>query len=193
MSQARPGHVMRNPFLVGKRVYLRAIEEADAATSYEWISDPEVRVHLASRSRPNTEAQSRAFFANVDGKSDQVFAIVMRADGLHVGNCGLHDIHAVDRRAALGIVIGQKDQQNRGFGAETVRLLCGHAFDNLGLHKVWLSVYATNPRGLKVYERCGFRVEGRLRDHAFVEGRWVDEIRMGVLREELRPEAAGTA
>ncbi|MGH7298115.1 MAG: GNAT family N-acetyltransferase, partial [Polyangiaceae bacterium] len=167
-------------------VYLRAIEETDAATSYEWMSDPEVRVHLGRRHIPNTEAQSRAFIARVDWKSDHVFAIISRADGLHVGNCGLHDITPVDRRAALGIVIGRKDQQNRGFGTESVRLLCRHAFENLNCRKVWLAVYATNPRGLKVYERCGFRVEGRLREHRWVEGKWVDEIRMGLLAGELR-------
>jgi RimJ/RimL family protein N-acetyltransferase len=184
---------MRNPFLIGEKVYLRAIEEADAATCYEWISDPEVRRHLARRSIPNNEAQTRAFIAKVDWRSDQVFAIVSRADGLHVGNCGLHAISAVDRRATLGIVIGRQDAQNKGFGTEAVRLLCQHAFAGLNLHRVELSVYASNPRGQKVYERCGFRVEGRLRENAWVDGRWVDEIRMGLLESEMRGKDASPA
>ena len=49
-------HVMRNAYLIGAKVYLRPLEEADAPECYQWISDPEVRRTLAIRARPNTEA-----------------------------------------------------------------------------------------------------------------------------------------
>jgi RimJ/RimL family protein N-acetyltransferase len=177
---------MRNPYLIGEQVYLRPVEEADAATCYPWMNDPDVRRNLNLRARPNTEAASRAFFRAIDFRNDQVFAIVTRAGGEYVGNCGLHEIDFIDRHATLGIVIGRKDHWDRGLGTETVRLVCRHAFETLNLHKVCLHCYASNERGLKVYERVGFKVEGRLREHQFIDGRYDDEIVMGLLRAELR-------
>src|SRR5204862_77624 len=87
-----------------------------------------------------------------------------REGGLYVGNCGLHEIDPVDRHATLGIVIGRKEQWGKGLGSDAVTLLCRHAFDGLGLHKVCLSCYATNERGLRLYARTGFTPEGRRRE-----------------------------
>ena len=175
---------MRNPCLVGTKVYLRPLEEADAAECHVWLNDPDVRRTLAVRGVPHTEASSRAWIRSLDPRRDQVFAIVTNEGGLYVGNCGLHDIDPVDRHATLGIVIGRKDRWGQGFGAETVRLLCRHAFDDLNLHKVCLSCYATNERGLRLYARAGFTVEGRRREQVFIDGRWVDEILLGLVRGE---------
>ena len=45
-----------------------------------------------------------------------------------------------------------------------------------------------NPRGIRAYEKAGFRVEGRLRQDCFRHGRYWDTIVMGILREEWRQE-----
>ncbi len=165
---------MRNPYLVGTKVYLRPLEEADAAECHAWLNDPDVRRTLAVRAVPHTEASSRAWIRALDPRRDQVFAIVTREGELYVGNCGLHEIDPVDRHARLGIV-----------STEAVALLCRHAFDGLNLHKVCLSCYATNERGLRLYARAGFTPEGRLREQVFLDQRWVDEIVLGLVRDEL--------
>lgn len=177
---------MRNPFIVGTNVYLRPLEEADAAACWTWLNDPDVRRTIAHRAGPNTEALSRAWIRDLDFRRDQGFAIVTRADELYVGNCDVREINPVDRNATLGIVVGRKDQWGRGFGTDAVRLLCRHAFDGLNLHRVSLSCYATNERGLRLYARVGFTVEGRRREQVFLDGQWVDEIVLGLLRDEFR-------
>jgi RimJ/RimL family protein N-acetyltransferase len=176
---------MRNPYLVGTKVYLRPLEEDDAAVCHPWLNDPDVWRTLALRGRPNTEARSRAYIRGLDPAHDQVFAIVTRDGEEYVGNCGLHAIEPIDRHATLGIVIGRKDCWGRGFGTEAVSLLCHHAFETLNLHKVCLSTYAGNERALRAYARVGFQVEGRRRAQVFVEGRWLDEIVLGLLAGEL--------
>src|SRR5213083_1874896 len=176
---------MRNPYLIGTKVYLRPLEEADAAECHAWLNDPEVRRTLAVRGVPHTEASSREWIRTRDPRRDQVFAIVTRERDLYVGNCGLHEIDPIDRLARLGIVIGRKDEWGKGFGTEAVTLLCRHAFDGLNLHKVCLSCFATNERGLRLYARVGFAPEGRLREQVFIDGRWVDEIVLGLVRDEL--------
>ncbi|HEV7731639.1 MAG TPA: GNAT family N-acetyltransferase [Candidatus Binatia bacterium] len=177
---------MQSPYLIGESVYLRPLEEDDAVVSHGWLNSPEIRRGLASRVRPHTTASAREYIRNLDPEHDQVFAIVTRGDGIYVGNCGLHDIDPVNRVAGLGLLIGHKDHWGRGFGTEAVTLVCVHAFDTLNLRKVWLRCHATNDRGLRLYRRVGFEVEGRLREHAYVEGRYVDELLLGLLRDELR-------
>ena len=176
--------VMRNAYLVGDRVYLRPLEEADAAVCWTWLNDPDVRRTLAARNGPNTEATSRAWIRALDFRRTMGFAIVTRAEDLYVGNCDMR-VNYVDRHATLGLLIGRTDHWGRGFGTDTVRLLCRHAFEGLDLHKVCLSCYAINARGLRLYARVGFREEGRRREQVFIEGSYVDEIVLGLLRGEL--------
>src|SRR2546428_12116577 len=176
---------MRKPCPVGPKVHPGRVEEDGAAGRPAWLNDPEVWRPLAVRGRPNTEARSREYICALDPTRDQVFAIVTREDEQYVGNCGLHAIASVDRRATLGIVIGRKECWGRGFGTEAVRLLCGHAFETLNLHKICLASYATNERGLRMYAGVGFRVEGRRREQVFIEGRWVDEVVLGLLAADL--------
>ncbi len=176
---------MRNPYLIGTKVYLRPLEESDAAECHVWLNDPEVRRTLALRGTPITEVSSREYIRSRDPRREQVFAIVTREGDCYVGNCGLHDIDHVDGHAAIGIVIGRKDHWSQGLGTEAVTLLCRHAFDDLNLHKVHLSCYAINERGLRLYARVGFTPEGRRREHVFIDGHWVDEVVLGMLRGEL--------
>lgn len=177
---------MRNPFLIGERLYLRPLEEADAAVCHAWLNDPEVRRTLRLRSVPHTEASVRELLRRHDPRRDQAFAIVLRGDDIYVGNCGLYAIDPIDRVARLAIVIGRRDQWGRGFGSEAVRLLCHHAFDSLDLRKVTFACFATNDRGMHLARQLGFELEGRLREQIYVEGQWVDELLFGLLRSDLR-------
>ena len=179
---------MRNAYLIGEKVYLRPLEEADAAECHTWLNDADVRRTLNARLGPFTEAMSREWIRKLDFRTTIAFAIVTREGNVYIGNCDLRDVNPVDRNAALGIVIGRKTEWGRGFGTDAVALLCRYAFDTLNLHKVHLSCYATNERGLRLYARLGFVEEGRRREQTFVEGRWVDEILFGLLRGELRAD-----
>ncbi len=64
----------------------------------------------------------------------------------------------------------------RGFGTEATRLILGHGFETLGLHRISLEVYAFNPRARRAYEKAGFVAEGVLRDALLWEGERVDSL-----------------
>ncbi|HEY7357566.1 MAG TPA: GNAT family protein, partial [Ktedonobacterales bacterium] len=67
---------------------------------------------------------------------------------------------------------------------EAVRLLLDYAFRLRNLHKVWLRVVSTNERAIRAYRACGFVEEGRLREQTWGDGRYVDDVYMGILRTE---------
>lgn len=69
---------------------------------------------------------------------------------------------------------------------DNVRLLaCGYAFRERRLNKVHEGVYAVNPASARVLEKVGFQQEGTLRQHAFVDGEYVDVLYYGLLAEEF--------
>jgi RimJ/RimL family protein N-acetyltransferase len=82
------------------------------------------------------------------------------------------------------ITIGERDAWGRGLGTEATEMMLEHAFERLGLHRVGLSVFSYNLRAIRAYEKAGFRIEGRQREAILRDGRYWDEIQMGVLVDE---------
>jgi diamine N-acetyltransferase len=80
----------------------------------------------------------------------------------------------------VGIFIGETQHQSQGYGQQALRLILRHAFHDLGLHRLYLTVLDDNARAIRVYEKCGFRVEGRLRQHAYKRGQFRDLVLMGI-------------
>jgi RimJ/RimL family protein N-acetyltransferase len=175
---------MHNPFLIGPTVYLRPLEREDARPLVAWLNDPEVSRFLRAY-RPLTLAAEEEFLRRLsESDKDLALAIMTRAAGQFIGVTGLHDVDPRNRHAQLGIALGDKDAWGRGYGTEATRLLVRHAFDTLNLNRVWLHVYEYNPRALRVYEKAGFRTEGRLRQDTFRDGRYWDTFVLAVLRHE---------
>jgi RimJ/RimL family protein N-acetyltransferase len=176
---------MRNPYRVGEGIYLRPLDAMSDAVSFtEWFNDPEVTRNLR-RYRPITANEQVEFLRASEGKDSQVvLAIVRRKDDRLIGATGLHDIDARNRNCWFGICIGDKSAWGQGHGTEATRMMLKIAFDTLNLERVELQVYEFNARAIHVYEKLGFRVEGRLRSVYFCEGRYHDNVVMGILREE---------
>lgn len=83
------------------------------------------------------------------------------------------------------IVLG-REHQGKGYGGEALSWLLEWSFMGAGAHRVELTVYEWNERARKVYEKVGFVHEGRRRKALWRDGRWWDEIRMGMLEDEWK-------
>jgi RimJ/RimL family protein N-acetyltransferase len=175
---------MDNPFAVGKRVYFRPLEREDAALVQPWVNDPDVTRTLRTHGPLNRRAEE-AFIDRVTQSPADVVAVIVRRDvETAVGLTGLHQFDFKARHAVFGITIGDKQAWGLGFGTEATFLMVRHAFETLNLNRVMLQVYEQNDRGLRTYEKVGFRKEGVLRQDYYREGRYRDTIIMGILRPE---------
>jgi len=173
-------------FLKGDRVGLRPPQRESIDSYLAWMSDLDI-LQFILRVRPMGRAEEEEWFVNLSKRPDDVvFEIVSREGGVPIGSCGLHRISASNRSAELGIVIGEKEYWNRGFGREAMNLLCGYGFGVLNLNRIGLSVYDYNARGIRCYERVGFRHEGRRRAARFWNGKYWDILEMGLLESEWR-------
>ncbi|KAI1323366.1 putative GNAT family acetyltransferase [Xylariaceae sp. FL0255] len=93
--------------------------------------------------------------------------------------------HAVHRWTDVSIDVLKK-HQGKGYGGEAIRWALWWSFQMAGLHRVQIQAFSFNTGAMKLYERLGFREEGRLRDHMWFAGEWHDGLIYGMLEHEWR-------
>lgn len=175
----------------GRLVRLRARTRSDAELFTLWVNDPEVTLFLAN-GYPAVSREQEERLLEEWVYEPHVFSIETLAGQL-IGNCKLFHVDLRHRSAELGIVIGDKNFWGRGYGTDSVALLLAYAFDHLGLHRVMLRHLVINTRGHHAYIKCGFREEGRLREAAWLHGRWHDDMLMSILEHEWRAHRAAAS
>jgi RimJ/RimL family protein N-acetyltransferase len=109
---------------------------------------------------------------------------VIEIDGLAIGYCGLSNISDQNRNAEYFILIGDDRFWNRGIGTKAGLEVLRHGFNVLRLHRIWLTVSECNKGAIKSYDKLGFKMEGRMRESCYRNGKYHDKILMGILSEE---------
>jgi RimJ/RimL family protein N-acetyltransferase len=172
--------------LKGEKVLLRAIEREDLPR--QWVFNNDIEIELLgggdppgpqSLTRLEAEFGERAQRGGRDGPN---FAI--EADGKYIGSCGLFHFDHGAHTCEMGIGIGDRAYWGHGYGRDAIQVLLRYAFRIRNLHKVWLTVNGNNERAIHSYRACGFAEEGRLRQHVWSNGHYIDLVYMGVFRNE---------
>ncbi|WP_338672427.1 GNAT family protein [Streptomyces sp. SCSIO 30461] len=174
------------PTLSGTRVLLRPVTADDLPALLPMFDDPE-----ASRLTGNhadgdrlSEARLRRWYATRGDQDDRLdLAVVDRATGVVVGEVVLNLWDPGNESCGFRICL-VPGTYGQGLGTEATRLIVGYGFEQLGLHRVSLEVYAFNPRARRAYEKVGFVAEGVLRDALLWEGERVDATVMSILAPE---------
>lgn len=179
---------MRQPFLIGERVYLQWLDEDDVTEDYvAWLNDPEVTRYLHTGRLPATKTSVREYVARFQrSTTDLIFAITDRQTEQHIGNVTLNRIDWINRTADTGLLIGRKEFWGRGYAAEAWSLVIDYAFRRLGLRKIVAGAVADHAPSIAALKKLGFVVEGTFRQEMFVDGEYRDVLRLGLLREEFR-------
>ncbi len=178
---------MEPPVLVGARVRLRGVLPSDVTPRQRlgWHSEIERGYGSERGTGPMTDAEAAEWF-ELMATQDRFLQWVVEVEGEPAGMASLRLLNPVDRKALFAVGMHAPRFIGRGLGAEATRLVLGHAFDDLGLHRVGLRVLAFNAAAIACYHRCGFVEEGREREGCWLEGRWHDDVMMSVLDHEYR-------
>lgn len=108
-----------------------------------------------------------------------------------IGVAFLHSFDLVDKRARYAVGIYNEKDWNKGYGNEITQCVLRYAFEVLKLHKVELRVLEYNKRAIASYKKNGFVQEGVLRDNAFINNVWHNDILMGILNHEFQLDSNG--
>lgn len=172
--------------LRGELVSLRRLREEDLERLEAWWNDPEWMMFQAGTIAPAPSTPTIEMFRTWSSNKDASgygFSIQDNTSENLVGHVTLWGIDPVVRSATLGIMIGS-EHVGRGFGADAVKVIMRFVFEELGLNKMELTVWEYNLRGIRTYEKTGFRIEGRRRAATFHAGRYWNQLQMGILASE---------
>lgn len=169
----------------GRNVRLRRHRPENLSRVLRWYRDPELARLTRYQLRPMTREEVERFFqSRLLGSESVAYAIHEGPTDRLIGLTTLSALDADNGSALFHITIGERDVWGRGLGTEATALMLEHAFERLGLHRIGLAVFAFNERAMRSYEKAGFSIEGRSRDAILRDGRYWDEVQMGILAED---------
>jgi RimJ/RimL family protein N-acetyltransferase len=175
--------------LRGEVAGLRAREDRDVPILHaELYEDVTTRVRADSRPWRPIPADAAGSPYRVEGRDQDsaAFSVVHLASGELAGEALVWGIDRHNRSAHLGISL-RPGFRRRGLGTDTVRLLCGYGFAILGLQRLQAETLADNAAMIAAATRAGFVPEGTLRRAAWVNGRFADEVILGMLAGDWHP------
>ena len=141
----------------GRTVRLRLIEEHDLETTLAWRNRDDARVWF-KHSDVIAPEQHRAWFQSYSKKDDD-FLFVVEVENKPVGQASVYDIDREKRCAEVGRFLVAPDEGGKGYISEACGELVRFCTDRLGLHYIFLEVFETNERAVRLYERNGFTEE----------------------------------
>ena len=155
--------------ITGNKVILREKRLADAWDDYTWQTDPELAQLDAAPVVTTTFSQYLSDYTNELHKSLPIshrFA-VDTLDDKHIGNCSYYNISETKGEAELGIMIGNRDYWNKGYGTDAVTTLVNYIFCQTNLNRIYLKTLESNTRAQKSFPKCGFTPYGHLAKDGF--------------------------
>lgn len=172
----------------GAKVGLRARRESDLPVLLEEMHD-DVLGYSRADGRPWRPASTpeQAGYTMEQTDTFVAFSVVESASDELAGMAALWGIDLHHRAAHLGLGL-RPSFRGRGLGVDVVRALCTYGFTVRGLRRLQIETLSDNAPMLAAAERVGFRREGLLRRNAWVYGQEMDEVILGLLHDEWRPE-----
>ncbi len=171
----------------GERIFLGPINENNIPQLLKWMNDLDVTKYLTTANMNLTEEAEKKWLKKLqEDVNHHYYGIFLDDSGELIGGVSFKDIEQVNRRASLGIVIGEKDQWSKGYGTEAIKLMLDYGFNVLNLNNVMLSVYGYNKRAKKCYEKAGFKLIGVRRKSLFMAGKYHDEYFMDILADDFK-------
>lgn len=169
------------------KVLVRPIERSDLSLIQKWYNDDEVML-WGSGAKPDIMVSmdylEEVWYDEIYSDSSTRMLIETK-EGQPIGVIGYRNMNIQERRCRLSIFIGEKDFWGKGYGSDAVKAFIRFLFNRCNINRVEADTWDGNERALKCFEKCGFKIEGRLRKAKFVEGQYRDEIILGILREDF--------
>jgi RimJ/RimL family protein N-acetyltransferase len=176
---------MKNPFIIGKNIYLRALEEGDEEVITITENHPDCRETLYYALPTNADSIMEKWKKFRDDPNAIVMIICTKNPDKAIGIIAFHRIDWVGRMAIFYVAIAEKQNRSKGFGKEATVLAIEYMFNTLNFNRIQLHVAIENEKAIDLYKKTGFVVEGTLRQAMYRDGKYHDFYVMGLLKEDF--------
>jgi len=168
------------------RVYLRAFEPDDYKTTIKWHNDNEIwKMVGGPKYFVSTEYEKKWIEDTIWNKDQIKLGICLKENDKLIGSCSLSKIDMLNRSAVIGIMIGNNKYWGKGLGSEAILLLSDFAFSERGFNRIWAYILESNIASQKMFKKCGYKIEGLLRQSIYKNGKFQNLVIMSILQEEF--------
>ncbi|MFX0163473.1 MAG: GNAT family N-acetyltransferase [Candidatus Hodarchaeota archaeon] len=179
--------------LDGERVKIRKLKISDARDIYENVKDKDIGRWMFRFLHPYPKDEARKFIRRthykLKKKKGYDFGIVLKNTNKVIGVVDLFDIDWENKKAEIGYWLGKK-YWGRGLMTEAVKLILKFGFEDLKLHRIYARLFEENIGSKNVLEKCGFKLEGIIREATFRNNKWHNGLIYGILKPEYEKLAA---
>ncbi len=176
----------------GEKTQICGITKECAPEILKWVNQPELKCYTGTVYPVSDYEHESWIRRKAESSTDRLFLIKDKASGTDIGTIGLKNLDFINSNVELYISIGNMDflsennggTNRTGYGCDAVTTLTEFCFKQINLHKVYLHVFESNQRAIRCYEKAGFKVEGRLVGHHFLNGKYEDVLVMARIRNE---------
>lgn len=168
-----------------RRVYLRALEPDDYKTSIAWRKDDEIWSMLGGAKYFVSEAYEKSWVEKTIFESkDLKLAVCLIEDDKYIGNVYMTDINMINRSCHSHVLIGDKAYWGRGYAREALMLAIDYMFKERNIHRIQANILESNGASLRMHEKCGYKIEGMLRDSVYKNGHYQNQYILSLLKAE---------
>lgn len=169
--------------LVGENIYLSPMDIDDAQYFAKWFNDCYITDNVGATSiLSSVQSEQQWIESNIN---NYTFSVITLKDDILIGNCSIMNINHIRQCAEIGLFIGEKNNHNKGYGTEMLKLLLNYSFNYLNLNNIMLRVFSFNDIAIHIYKKVGFKEMGRRRQSYYLNNKFYDEIYMDILKEEF--------
>ena len=173
--------------LKGDKVLLRALEQYDLETLYSWENNPEnwkVSQTLAPFSRKLLQKYLENAHLDLFQVKQLRLVIELQESKSPVGLIDLFDFDPFNQRAGIGILIGKREERDKGYAREALEILLDYCFSILILNQVYCSILESNEISHKLFLNAGFQMTGTRKSWIKTSSSWEDEHFFQLLRQD---------
>lgn len=171
------------------RYQLLLLEEQHIPTIYQWNMEEKHLEHYTCRPVHQIETleEYTAKTLTAISESRKVIYVLVKADDFDkpLGRIVLFDINVRNHSAEFGYYL---PEYNRGTGLGTIMvqkfLQISYCDETLNLNKIYATTSSNNQLSIKLLEKHGFKLDGRLREHYWIEETRYDQLIYSMLRNE---------
>lgn len=168
------------------KIMFKPLSIEDVAKIHEYASDVEVSRFIGWRLMESLEETGEfveAMIKREEAGTHMYASVVLKATQVVIGTVMLFDFDREANQAEVGYVF-HKSYWGKGHGTKSIALLTDFALDTLKLHKLHASVVDLNIGSSRILEKNGYVLEGRLKDHFFIENNYYDSLLYGKINSK---------
>ena len=165
-------------------IRLEQFDKSDFDRLINWIDSEESMIQFSGPifNYPITHEQLDKY---VKANNRLVYKAINTETNEIVGHAELNKIDDKNKYARIcRILIGDKQNRNKGFGKAIIMELIRIGFHDLEIHRLDLGVFDFNHQAIKCYKDCGFEIEGLLKDTTKMGDEYWSVYNMSIINKD---------